>query len=240
MFIPTESDHRKPELWGGIECTINRVGDDFRDQLADGGHYNRNGDIEAFAALGIKKMRYPILWEHHQPDAHGIIQWYETSKQLATLSEHSITPIAGLLHHGSGPPHTDLLDKAFPEKLAAYALEVAQRFPWIEWYTPVNEPLTTARFSGLYGLWYPHHCNEKSFFIMLLNEIKATILCLKAIRTVQPAAKLIQTEDLSKTHSTLLLSYQATYENHRRWLTYDLLCGRVNESHFLAYFSTRA
>ena len=26
------------------------------------------------------------------------------------------------------------------------------RYPWIDAYTPVNEPLTTARFSGLYGI----------------------------------------------------------------------------------------
>jgi dTDP-4-dehydrorhamnose reductase len=40
---------------------------------------------------------------------------------------------------------------------------VAARYPWLRDYTPVNEPLTTARFSGLYGVWYPHHRNTHSF-----------------------------------------------------------------------------
>ena len=61
----------------------------------------------------------------------------------------------GLVHHGSGPAGTDLLDEGFAEGLARFARAVAERFPWVEDWTPVNEPLTTARFSALYGHWYP-------------------------------------------------------------------------------------
>ena len=58
----------KPELWGGIECTINRVGDQFKDQLEYSGHYRRRGDIREFADLGISSIRYPVLWERHQSE----------------------------------------------------------------------------------------------------------------------------------------------------------------------------
>ena len=61
--------------------------------------------------------------------------------------------------------------------------------------------------------------------------MKAVVLAMKAIRKVNPAAKLIQTEDLRKTYSTELLRYQADFENERRWLTNDLLCGFVNPGH---------
>ena len=54
--------------------------------------------------------------------------------------------------------------------------QVATKFPWIEYYTPVNEPLTTARFSGLYGFWYPHAKNDVSFAKMLLNQMKGVVL----------------------------------------------------------------
>ena len=37
----------------------------------------------------------------------------------------------------------------------AVAVAVAERDPWVEGWTPINEPLTAARFSALYGLWYP-------------------------------------------------------------------------------------
>ena len=57
-----------PAIWGGIECTINRIGDEYKDQLEYSGHYQRPGDIEAIADLGIRTIRYPVLWEKHQPD----------------------------------------------------------------------------------------------------------------------------------------------------------------------------
>jgi len=226
-----------PEVWGGIECTINRVQDVFRDQLLYSGHYTRDGDIERFAELGIKKLRYPLLWEFHQPAADTMIDWSWTEKQLAAIRKKHIKPIAGLVHHGSGPAFTDLTDPDFPYKLASYAKAVAKKFPWIEYYTPINEPLTTARFSGLYGFWYPHIKNELTFFKMLINQLKGVVLSMEAIRKINPQAKLAQTEDLCKTHSTALLSYQADFENERRWLTYDLLCGHVNQHIFFGIIS---
>jgi dTDP-4-dehydrorhamnose reductase len=226
-----------PEIWGGLECTINRREDIFKDQLHHSNHYERKGDLEAFGHLGIKAIRYPVLWEKHVRQKDEVIDWTWVSQQLTSLRDLGIEPIAGLVHHGSGPAFTSLLDPEFPAQLAAYAKAVATRFPWLTYYTPVNEPLTTARFSGLYGFWYPHSRNEHDFLSMLLNQVEAVVLSMKAIREVNPGAKLVQTEDIGKTHSTRLLKYQAEFENHRRWLTYDLLCGRVNKDHPLySYF----
>ncbi|HWA35709.1 MAG TPA: family 1 glycosylhydrolase [Cyclobacteriaceae bacterium] len=225
-----------PEIWGGIECTINRVGDNFMDQLARSGHYTRDSDIDKFASLGITSLRYPVLWERHQPTEDAVIDWSWTEKRLAQIRDNGITVIAGLLHHGSGPSFTNLADADFPTKLAGYAALVAEKFPWIEYYTPVNEPLTTARFSGLYGVWYPHERSAPSFAKMLLSEVKGVVLSMEAIRRFNPNAKLVQTEDLAKVHSTRLLQYQADFENERRWLTYDLLCGKVNSNHKLWHY----
>jgi dTDP-4-dehydrorhamnose reductase len=227
-----------PEIWGGIECTINRVDNQYFDQLHYAGHYSREGDIDLIADLGIKKLRYPVLWEKHQPEQGKPIDWTWTGRQLEHIRNRNIDVIAGLVHHGSGPAYTNLLDPKFSSLLAAYAKKVAEQFPWINYYTPVNEPLTTARFSGLYGLWYPHHKNTRSFFRMLLTELKGTVLAIQEIRKINPDAKLVQTEDLGKTYSTRKLAYQARFENERRWLTYDILCGRFDEKHKLwKYFS---
>src|SRR5690606_24361344 len=167
---------QKPESCAGIECTINRLQTGYKDQLNFNGHYTREGDLEAIADLGIRTIRYPILWEKQQPNKHGHIDFEWIKNQLERLRELNIDPIAGLLHHGSGPSYTNLADPAFPELFADYAGQVAERFPWINLYTPVNEPLTTARFSGLYGFWYPHEKNDVSFVRMLLNQLKGTIL----------------------------------------------------------------
>ena len=238
MLTDNKSVSPNLELWGGIECTINRIGNAFQDQLEYTKHYSRENDLSLFADLGLKTLRYPILWEKYQPELNKTIDWTWIEGQLIILKEKGITPIAGLLHHGSGPIYTHLLDENFPLLFAKYAEEVATKFPWIKYYTPINEPLTTARFSGLYGFWYPHKKNDRSFAKMLLNQMKGVVLAMEAIRKINPDAKLVQTEDLGKTYSTPLLQYQAKFENERRWLTYDLLCGKVNPSHAMwKYFS---
>jgi dTDP-4-dehydrorhamnose reductase len=232
-FMLDDSKNNSPEIWGGIECTINRVNDNFFDQLKYSQHYKRESDIELIADLGIKKIRYPVLWEKHQPQISSEIDWNWTERRLNLLRDKNIDVIAGLVHHGSGPAFTHLLDDNFPVLLAQYAKKVAEKFPWLEYYTPVNEPLTTARFSGLYGLWYPHKASGKEFAKMLLNEMKATVLAMAEIKKINPNAKLVQTEDLGKVYSTKKLRYQAKFENERRWLTFDLLCGKVDEKHLM-------
>ncbi len=218
------------EVWAGVECTVNRVGDQYFDQLERNGHASRIDDLDLFAELGISAIRYPVLWERTAPNGEMSAEWSWADERLERLRELGIRPIVGLVHHGSGPRHTSLLDPAFPEELAKFARAVAERYPWVENYTPVNEPLTTARFSGMYGHWYPHGQDGLTFARALLTECRATVLSMRAIREVNPAAQLVQTEDLGKTHSTPLLAYQAEFENERRWLSFDLLCGRLNRS----------
>lgn len=222
----------KPELWGGVECTINRVQDLYKDQLQMSGHWERIEDLDLFAGLGIRALRYPVLWERFAPNRDSRnIDWSWADARLNRLRELKVRPIVGLVHHGSGPRHTSLVDPGFAEGLAQYAGQVAERFPWVEDWTPVNEPLTTARFSGLYGHWYPHGRDEQTFARALIHECRAVALSMQAIRKVNPAARLIQTDDLGKIHSTPQLQYQADFENERRWLSWDLLCGLVDRHH---------
>jgi dTDP-4-dehydrorhamnose reductase len=215
------------ELWAGLECTVNRVGDKYSDQLERCGHALRSEDLERLAALGVRTLRYPILWERTAPQALDNLAWSWADERMDSLRRLRLMPIVGLVHHGSGPSYTSLLDPKFPEKLATYAGAVARRYPWVSAYTPVNEPLTTARFSCLYGHWYPHAREALVFVRALLAQCRAIILSMKAIRNVNPTARLVQTEDVGKTFSTPTLAYQADFENERRWLTFDLLYGRI-------------
>lgn len=218
-------------MWAGIECTVNRVGDRYFDQLVRSGHHARPGDLELIAELGVRTVRYPVLWERHAPGGLADADWAWADERLGRLRELGIDPIVGLVHHGSGPAHTSLLDERFPELLAAYARAVAERYPWVTRFTPVNEPLTTARFSALYGHWYPHARDDRSFVRALVNQCRATARAMQAIREVTPGAELVTTEDLGCARSTERLAYQAAFENERRWLSMDLLCGRVDRAH---------
>lgn len=219
------------QLWGGVECTVVRIGDEFRDQLVETGHATRLADLDEIARLGIRTVRYPIVWERVAPDSPEKLDFSWHDERLRRLRDLGIRVIGGLVHHGSGPRYTSLLDPQFPEKLARYAAEVAERYPWIEMWTPVNEPLTTARFSCMYGHWYPHRKSFDDTLAALVNECRGAMLAMRAIREVIPSALHVTTEDLGKTWSTDRLAYQAEHENHRRWLSLDLLAGRVDGSH---------
>ena len=225
-----------PEVWGGVECTINRVGDTYFDQYARSGHrVTMDADLERIASLGVRALRVGLQWEHFAATR----TWADFDRMLGKVRELGIRPIAGLLHHGSGPPGVDLLDAAFPERLAEYALAVAQQYPWLMDYTPVNEPQTTSRFSCLYGHWYPHHRSISSYARALVNEIKGVVLAMRAIRTVQPRARLIHTEDGGAAYATAELEAFRAEREHRRWLGTDLLCGRVDTAHPMFEFLTR-
>jgi dTDP-4-dehydrorhamnose reductase len=150
-----------------------------------------------------------------------------------------VSPIVGLIHHGSGPRHTSLMHADFADKLADYAGAVARRYPWVEYWTPVNEPCTTARFSGLIGVWYPHGASEDQFIRALINQCRATVLSMRAIRAVNPAARLVQTDDLSRTYGTPEMAELTNFYNERRWLAWDLLCGKIDEGHALWDYLTR-
>lgn len=221
------------ELWGGAECTVNRVGNRFRDQVVETGHHDRLEDLERIAALGVRALRFPILWERVSPDDPAACDWVWSDRRLERLRALAIRPIAGLVHHGSGPRRTDLLDPDFGVKLGGYAARVAERYPWIEDWTPVNEPLTTARFAALYGHWYPHARDEGNFWRALVHQVEGVVHAMAAVRAVRPGARLIQTDDLGKTYGTPATQDQVAYDNDRRWMGWDLLCGRVVPGHAL-------
>jgi dTDP-4-dehydrorhamnose reductase len=234
----TFNNHIQPassplQLWGGLECTVNRVRDQYFSQMERNGHAERLQDLERFASLGIRAIRYPVLWERTAPDGIDSADWSWSDERLPVLQQLGVTPIVGLVHHGSGPRHTSLVSPDFAEKLAEYAGAVARRYPWVEYWTPVNEPCTTARFSGLNGVWYPHDTSEQGFIRALINQCRAVVLSMRAIREVNPNAKLVQTDDLSRTYGTPEMAEIANFFNERRWLAWDLLCGKIDPGHAL-------
>src|SRR5215207_1436614 len=47
---------RSLELWGGVECTVNRVGDRYFDQVERTGHASRDSDLDLIAGLGVRTL----------------------------------------------------------------------------------------------------------------------------------------------------------------------------------------
>jgi dTDP-4-dehydrorhamnose reductase len=229
------------EIWASPEPTIARLdATTYRDQCEETGHARRESDIERLAALGVSASRYPVLWEHVERNGPGARDYSWAQRRLALLAEHGIEPLVTLLHHGSGPPHTELLDDAFPELFAAYAAETARRFPWVKRWTPINEPLTTARFSTLYGVWYPSARDHRAFGRAMLNQARAILLGFARIAAIVPAAQLMLTEDLQGyVAGDLAAQAYVAHKRERAYLSLDLLCGNVRPGHALYAYLVR-
>jgi dTDP-4-dehydrorhamnose reductase len=226
------------EIWASPEPTVARI-DAFtvRDQLAETGHDTRRDDAARIAALGVSGSRVPVLWERVASDDARSFDFREPAARLDALRALGVEPIVTLLHHGSGPRSTDLLDPAFPQLFAEYAEAAARAFPWVRRWTPINEPLTTARFSTLYGVWYPNMRDDRAFGRAMVHQTLAQQAAMQRIRTVIPDAEFVLTEDLQR--FTAVDDGVADYVGFlrdRTFLSVELVAGRVDAAHPLAAF----
>jgi len=224
------------ELWASPEPTIARV-DATRvvDELARTGHDVRESDVNRLASLGVGASRTPVLWERSAPRSPAQIDLRWAARRLRLLRDAKIEPIVTLLHHGSGPAYTNLLDPRFPALFADYAEAAARAFPWVRRWTPINEPLTTARFATLYGVWYPNLRDEHAFGRAMLHQTLAQQQAMARIRAVNPDAQLVLTEDLQRfTAADGAVADYVAFLRERMYLSVELLAGRVADAHPLA------
>ena len=226
------------ELWASPEPTVARIdATTVRDQLAETGHDVRADDAERIAHLGVSASRTPVLWERIAPHEPRAYDFREPARRLEALRAHGVEPIVTLLHHGSGPAYTDLLDPAFPELFADFAAAAARTFPWVRRWTPINEPLTTARFATLYGVWYPNMRDDRAFGRALVNEVRALQAAMRSIRGVIPDAEFVLTEDLQRfVAGDAGADGYVAFLRERAFLSIELVAGRVGRTHPLAEF----
>lgn len=228
--MPAQPVRGGPAIWAGPECSFLAVGGRLCDQLALTGHDGRPDDIERLASLGISAARYPVLWGRDRGTGEAT-DWRWAGDRLERLAAAGIAPVVGLLHHGFGPADTDPLDPAWPAAFGRYAGEVARRFPEVTAFLPINEPLTTARFGGLYGWWPPYARDPAVFARLLLAQAVGWLEAARAIRAVRPGARLLVNEDVGRVFGTDALATTIAERNERRWLTFDLVTGRVGRDH---------
>jgi dTDP-4-dehydrorhamnose reductase len=100
-------------------------------------------------------------------------------------------------------------------------------------WTPINEPLTTARFSTLYGHWYPNRVDDDvAFGHALVHEALAMLLAMQAIRAHVQGAAFVVTEDL-QSFTALDRGVEAfvAHKRERMYLSIELVMGRVKPQH---------
>ena len=120
------------ELWGGHECTVNRVGDEFRNQIVDTGHAapHQRPRRDRRARLQGRALSGAVGDGRARPARRARLGLDD--ERLERIRELGMRPIAGLVHHGRGPRYTSLLDPSFPRPARRLRRAVAERYPWIE------------------------------------------------------------------------------------------------------------
>jgi beta-glucosidase/6-phospho-beta-glucosidase/beta-galactosidase len=196
------------------------------DEMEKCGHYQHwKKDFELVRELGIEYLRYgpPYYKTHTGP---GRYDWEFTDATFGALHKHRITPITDLCHFGVPDWIGDFQNKDWPELFGQYARAFAARFPWVRYYTPVNEIFIAATFSGQWGWWNESLASDQAFVNALHNLCKANVMAMHAILEVQPKAIFIQSESSEFFHpATPRCGAPAHIYNQKRFLSLDLTYG---------------
>lgn len=222
----------------GIENSIPKIknGSVRVDQMESCGHYRRwQTDFDCVEDLGLKFLRYgpPLHTSFLGPERYD---WEFADVTFADLRRRDIIPIVDLCHFGVPDWIGDFQNTDFPELFSGYARAFAQRFPWIQLYTPVNEMFICAQFSAKFGWWNEQGTTDQTFVRALANIVKANVLAMKCILEVRPDAIFIQSESSEYFHAENPKAIKpAEIENSRRFLSLDLNYGHRVDSEMYEY-----
>ncbi len=214
----------------GIENSYPTVVIDGRtvrvDEMERSGHYRRwRDDFELVRALGIEYLRYGPAYYlvHRGPDRYD---WEFADETFTALLDMGIAPIADLCHFGVPDWIGNFQNTDWPELYAAYARAFATRYPWVRYYTPINEIYIAALFSAQYGWWNEQLASDRAFVTALTNLCRANTLAMRAILEVQPAALFVQSESSEYFHPERpSCQARAAFLNEKRFLSLDLAYG---------------
>lgn len=211
----------------GIECSNPLTTGGARvDQLELTGHYvHWKKDLSNVQRLGVQSLRYgpPI---HKIFLAPGAYDWSFLDPVMAEMQKLGIRPIIDLVHFGLPDWLRDFQNADWPQHVADYASAFAKRYPWVRFYTPVNEIYVTALFSGLFGWWNERRMDDEAFVTNLKHCCRASVLIMRAILDHRADAIFIFSESTEYVHpGTPSMVQRAFFMNERRFLSLDLLIG---------------
>jgi beta-glucosidase len=237
-FLKSEAD---AFIWAaGIEDTFvpqTRPGHRALDEYELMGHYEHwREDLSLARDLNLKALRWGVPWYRVQPEPNRY-DWSWTDQVIPYMIEElKITPIIDLVHYGT--PFwlkREFANKDYPNRVAEYAAEFSRRYKnLIKWYTPLNEPIINSLMCGMRGLWAPYLKGETGYIRIMLQLARGIIKTVNAIKEIQPDALMVHVEatGLTRTIREDLVAL-AREEQHRGYLCFDLITGRITHDHLL-------
>jgi beta-glucosidase/6-phospho-beta-glucosidase/beta-galactosidase len=210
----------------GIECSYPTIqnGKVRRDQLRECGHYDRwKEDLGLVKELGLNVLRYglPYYSIHQGP---GKFDWSFADEAMAEIKRLGIVPILDLMHFGVPDWIGNFQNPELPIHFADYAKAVAQRYPWVRYYTPVNEIYVTARISAKDGVWNEQLKTDQGFVTALKHCVAASIMANQQIAHYRNDCIIVQSESAEYLHELRATpSPETSLINELRFLSLDLL-----------------
>jgi len=196
------------------------------DQMEASGHYRQwSRDFDLVESLGIRFLRMgpPIHLTWIGPDRYD---WSFADETMEDIRRRDLVPIVDLCHFGVPDWIGNFQNPDLPGLFAGYARAFAERFPWVQFYTPVNEMFICAVFSAKTGWWNEQLRSDRAFVTALKHIVAANVLASRAILDVRPDAIFIQSESAEYFHalSPDALRLAETMNAHR-FLSLDLNYG---------------
>jgi beta-glucosidase/6-phospho-beta-glucosidase/beta-galactosidase len=228
-------------IWAaGIEDTfIPQVRNGHRalDEYELMGHYEHwREDLALGRELGLQAIRWGVPWYKVEPES-GKFDWSWTDEVIPYIVEElKINPIIDLMHYGC--PlwlNREFANRDYPKLVARYAAEFAKRYSsLVKWYTPLNEPIINALMCGLRGLWPPYAKGERGYIKIMMQLAKGIVRTVDAIKEIDSESVMVHVEATGLTRTIREdLASLAREEQHRGYLCFDLISGRVAHDHLL-------
>ena len=197
-----------------------------QDEMAKTKHYKHwREDFRLLSELGIKYLRYgaPYFSTHTGP---GKYDWSFADETFHALHDAQVTPIVDLCHFGVPDWIGNFQNSDWPKLFAEYAEAFAHRYPWLRFYTPVNEIFIAATFSAQFGWWNERMTTDAAFVAALKHLCQANVMAMHAILRRRADAIFIQSESTQYFHPEDPDCEDAARRyNEKRFLSLDLTYG---------------
>ncbi|MDM7886845.1 family 1 glycosylhydrolase [Curtobacterium sp. RHCJP20] len=192
-------------------------------------------DLDTVRHLGATALRYGVDW----PRVHlgpGRFDWSVLDERLPHAAADGVTVIADLVHYGT-PTWLDdsFADPRYPDAIAEFAGAFAERYAGVvDHVTPLNEPITTASFAGLRGVWPPGLSGWDGWTCVVLGIVAGIQRTVRAVRAANPRAVIVHVEAstlVEPTGDAAEVVVEAALLDLLGSVPTDLVLGRVTAEH---------
>jgi beta-glucosidase/6-phospho-beta-glucosidase/beta-galactosidase len=223
----------------GIEDTFvpqSGPGERAIDEYALTDHYARYAeDVDLAVGSGATFLRWGVPWYRVNP-APGTWDWSWVDRVVDRFAQTGLRPVIDLLHYGT-PLWLDgqFAHPDYPQVVAEYAVAFAERYgDTVTDYTPVNEPMIHALFSGVYGYWPPYLTGDDGLTTMVRALGEGFVRSQRGIADVLGDRATFMHVDASMRYAgDVHGEHRAQAERLREqaFLVEDLVTGRVGDDH---------